>query len=175
MTCLENIIGIIGCGAPTDDANLLFINQLPGVSISNIDALADGSDQQTFLEVWADVKLRAMKKFEIQVKAAINKCYRITDKEIINCLVCANSELFAVALWYLMGTEMMIERTSTDTLNRWTTVDLDKAEQLKAEFFSEYDSALKDAVDSMDMTIGDCLTDECVECNDDVKFVTQLP
>lgn len=175
MECLENIIGVIGCGVPADDDNQLFINQLPGVTVQNMDALADGGEQETFIDVWADVKLRAMKKFEIQVKAKINKCYKIVDKTIITCLVCANKDLFAVALWYLLGTELMIERTSTDSLNRWTTIDLVKADQLKADFYTEYLAALDDAVNSFKPEDTDCFGDECVGCNDNVKFVSQLP
>lgn len=177
MECLENIIGILGCGAPADEDNQLFINRLPGVSTSNIEALADGNEQQTFLDVWADIKIRAMKKFEITVKSRINKCYHITDKDIINCLVCANKDLFAVALWYLYGTELMIERTSSDALNRWTTIDLDKAADLKAEFYTEFTAALDDAVSSFNPKDTNCFddTDGCVDCNDDVKWVTQIP
>lgn len=175
MECLQNIIGVIGCGAPTDDSNQLFINQLPGVSMSNMEALADGTEQETFLDVWADVKLRAMKKFAIQVKAKLNKCYKITDKTIVECLVCEHADLFAVALWYLMGTELMIERTSTDSLSRYTTIDLEKAEQLKAEFYTEFTAALDDAVNSFNPQDSECFEDSCVECNDNVKWVEQLP
>lgn len=172
--CISGRISIIGCGVPAGDA-VLFINQLPGISVQNIEALADGNEQQTFLDVWADVTLRAYKKFEVLVKAQINKCHRITDKSVISCLVCEKIDLFDVALWYLLGTELMIERTSSDSVNRWTTVDLEKAEQLKEEFYVEFKEALSDAVLSINPHDTECDTG-CAPCNGPgVHFIEQLP
>jgi hypothetical protein len=185
MNCLTNRIGIKGCGAPSTPASgpgvepvvealpVLLINALPGVTLENIEALAD-DEQETFLGVWNDIVLRTMKKFEILVKAKLNQCYKLTDKTVVECLVCEKKELFDVALWYLHGTELMIERTSTDVMSRFTTIDLEKAEKLKEEFFYEFQSALNDAVQSMNPEDSDCITG-CVECNDSIKWVTQLP
>jgi hypothetical protein len=180
MECLVNRIGIMGCGAPSSEATetapalpILLVNQLPGISLQNIEALAD-DEQETFLGVWADVVLRSMKKFESLVKAKINQCYKITDKQVISCLVCEKKELFDVALWYLHGAELMIERTASDVVSRYTTIDLEKAEQLKAEFYVEFERSLSDAVESLDPSDSDCIED-CVECNGSVKWVTQLP
>lgn len=185
MDCLANRIGILGCDAPATAASgagvvpvvealpVLYINQLPGINLKNINALAD-DEQKTFLGVWNDVVLRSMKKFEILVKAKLNQCYKITDKNIVACLVCERKDLFDVALWYLHGTELMIERTSTDTLSRYTTIDLDKAEKLKSDFFIEFQAALEDAVQSMNPADSDCITN-CLQCNGVVKWVTQLP
>lgn len=172
MECLANRIGIIGCDSNTSEVEL-YINQLPGISIENISALAD-DEQQTFLGLWNDVVLRTMKKFEILVKAKLNQCYKLTDKEVIECLVCEKKELFDVALWYLHGTELMIERTSTDVMSRYTTIDLEKAENLKADFYREFEQALDDAVSSMQPNDSDCLIG-CLECNDSVKWVMQTP
>lgn len=174
MECLQNIIGLRGCGEPvTNPEPQLFINELPGVSIENIEALAD-NEQETFLGVWADVQKRAFKKFALLAKAEFNKCYKITDNTVISCLVCENVDLFAVALWYLLGSELMIERTSSDVINQYTTIDLEKAEKLKAEFFAEFQASLTDAVNSINPKDSDCIQD-CLECNDTIKFVTQLP
>ena len=172
MDCLQNRIGIMGCDAPTEGVQL-FINQLPGISIENISALVD-DEQKTFLKLWEDVTLRSLKKFEILVKAKLNQCYKITDKTVVACLICEKVELFDVALWYLHGTELMIERTSTDILSQYTSIDLDKAERLKADFYSEFQSALDDAVQSISPSDSDCITG-CLQCNDSVKWVTQLP
>jgi hypothetical protein len=184
MDCLQNRIGILGCGAPSTEANpeadppveglpVLFINSLPGVSLQKIDSLAD-AEQETFLGVWADVALRALKKFEILVKAQLNKCYRITDKTILECLICEHKALFDVALWYLHGTELMIEITSSEVINRWTTVDLQKAEELKESFYIEFQAALADAVGSINPEDSDCI-ESCVECHGNVKWVFQTP
>lgn len=184
MECLKNRIGIRGCDSPTTEASapgaepvvealpVLLINQLPGISLENISALAD-DEQETYLGLWDDVVLRTMKKFEILVKAKLNKCYKITDKTVVSCLVCEKKDLFDVALWYLHGTELMIERTSTDQMSRFTTIDLDKAEKLKEEYYIEFESALNDAIGSISPADSDCVT-TCVQCNDDIKWVMGL-
>lgn len=189
--CFNNRIGVNGCGAPASaavEANpdadppveaedalpVLFINSLPGITLENMDAIAD-DEQETFLGVWNDVVLRTMKKFEILAKAQLNKCYKLTDKTVVACLLCENKELFDVALWYLHGCELMIERTSTDVLNRFTTIDLEKAEKLKEEFYAEFAAALQDAVSAINPQESDCIEDGCVECNDTVKWAYQTP
>lgn len=173
MECLVNIIGIKGCDAEVTPVPQLFVNQLPGISFANIAALAD-DEQETFLELWNNVVLRTMKKFEILVKAQLNKCHRLTDRTVVECLVCEKKELFFVALWYLHGAELMIERTSTDEVNRYTTIDFDKAEKLKEDYYLEFLGALNDAVMSLNPGDSDCIT-TCLECNDPIKWVTQLP
>lgn len=190
MDCLNNRIGIKGCGAPAtagvvadpdavppveavEALPVLFINSLPGITLENIAALAN-DEQETFLGLWDDVVLRTMKKFGILVKAKLNQCYKITDKTIVECLICESRELFDVALWYLHGTELMIERTSTDEMSRYTTIDLEKAEKLKEEYYAEFLGALNDAVTGINPADSDCIT-TCLPCNDNVKWVTQLP
>lgn len=183
MDCLKNRIGIRGCDAPATEGSsdppvvealpVLFINDLNGISLENISALAN-DEQDTYLELWDKIVLRTMKKFEILVKAKLNQCYKLTDKTVVTCLVCEKKDLFDVALWFLHGTEVMIERTSSDELSRFTTVDLDKAEKLKGEYYDEFLGALNDAVQSMNPADSDCITG-CLECNDAVKWVTQIP
>jgi hypothetical protein len=172
MECLKDRIGIMGCDAVEAGASL-YVNQLPGITLYNFSSLTN-SDQRTFLDLWNNITLRTMKKFEVFVKSEINKCYKIIDDDVIECLVCEKKEKFDVALWYLHGTEVMIERTSTDELNQYTTIDFEKAEQLKADFYLEFQAALVNAVSCITPNDSDCMT-SCVQCNDAVKFVTQLP
>jgi hypothetical protein len=191
MDCLVNRIGIRGCDAPASEAvaasapgvipivlavealPILFINDLPGVSLAKIDSLTD-DEMETYLDVWGTVVLRAIKKFEILVKAKLNQCYKLTDKTVVACLVCEKKDLFDVALWYLHGTELMIEITSTDEMNQYTTIGMEKAEKLKEEFYAEFQSALTDAVQSITPADSDCVP-SCLECNDNVKWVMQAP
>lgn len=173
MECLNDYIGIRGCGHEVSDSGL-YIDQLPGIGIESIDKLGDG-ESDTFIEVWQEVQLRGIMKFAVAVKAEINRCHRITNKEVIECIICSNKEAFAAALWYYLGCELMIERTSSGRVNRYTTIDLDKAEHLKAEFYAEAQSLLKDAVSSIDLCNSECVEDECVEPNSSVRFVEQTP
>lgn len=199
MQCLSNRIGIQGCGAPASDAipavpadplavppvigtpaipalPILFINHLPGVTMAKINEMTN-PEQETFIDLWNAIVARTMAKFILLTKAAINRCHRITDNTIITCLVCNKKELFDVALWYLHGTELMIEITSSDEINRYTTIDLDKAERLKEEFFAEFQAALDDAVKSITPEDTDCIpTGECAPCVDQfVNWDYQLP
>lgn len=183
--CLNNRIGIRGCDAPTSPASaegvtpvvealpILVVNDLPGVSLQNINAIVDDEDE-TFLTMWNKVVLRTLKKFEVLVKAKLNECYKLTDKEVVACLICEKKDLFDVALWYLHGTELMIERTSTDTLSRYTTTDMEKAEELKTYFYQEFQACLDDAVQAINPADSDCV-DDCVESNEAVKWVMQTP
>lgn len=191
MDCLTNRIGISGCGAPMSDAieasgegiepvveaapalPILLVDDLPGISLENISAMVS-NEQETFLGLWRQIVLRSMKKFEMSVKVKINECFKITDKAVIECLVCENKELFDVALWYLHACELMIERTSTDVLSRFTTIDLDKAEILKAEFYAEFKASLDDAVHSMNIKDSDCIEGD-LEQNQDIQWVIQTP
>lgn len=184
MDCLQDYIGYKNATTtvpvipePVPDAfsfSGLWVNQLPGVSFEMVEDISEDEQDQDDLKVWADVQMRGLKKFALAVKAELNKCFRITDPVVVSCLVCADKDLFAVALWYFLGVELMIERTSSDRLNRYTTIDLEKAEKLKADFFTEYQAALSDAVQSLNVKDSDCIQG-CVACNDNVRWIEQLP
>lgn len=178
MECLQGYIGYkqkddyTGTPAPPDSG--FYINQLPGVSFEMVEDIAHVVEQPTDLKVWQEVELRGLKKFALAVKAELNKCFRITDPEVVSCLVCEKKDLFAVALWYFLGVELMIERTSSDRLNRYTTIDLDKAEKLKGDYYAEFQTSLSDAVGSMTPTESDCITG-CLGCSEGMRWVEQLP
>ena len=85
-------------------------------------------------------------------------------------LVCNYRENLAVAWWYLLGSELMKERIYTDRVNRYTTVDLDKARELTQRLYTDYMNELMTFVDSVDL-----MRDWCVECDAIVKQVEFLP
>jgi hypothetical protein len=174
MECLNGRIGIRGVTGQTPDP-ALYINDLPGITLENITALAS-TDDAWLLDVWRRVKLSASKKFSLMLRAELTKCCKLSST-VISCLVCnsiENEGLFDVALWYLHGVELMIERTSSDTMNRWTTIDLDKAERLKGDFYAEFQTALQDAVKSIDVNDSLCI-EECLDSNELIKFEYNLP
>jgi hypothetical protein len=188
MDCLQGYIGIQGCGAPApaipvtlpegktalDYFSGLYINQLPGVNLEVIESIAD-DEQENFLGVWADVELRALRKFALAVKAELNKCYSIYDPIVVSCIICENKDLFSVALWYFLGVELMIERSASTRLNRFTTIDIDQAEKLKSDFYTEFQAALSDAVSSINPNDSDCIEPGCVNCGGPVRYVEQTP
>lgn len=85
-------------------------------------------------------------------------------------LVCNYRENLAVAWWYLLGSELMKERIYSDRVNRYTTVDLDKARDLTQRLYNDYVNELATFVDSVDL-----LRDWCVDCDAQVKQVEFLP
>lgn len=86
-------------------------------------------------------------------------------------LVCANKSLFATALWYLLGAEMLTERIHSDRLNRYTTIDLKKALELRDEFYAQYKTELAAAIEGINLNTADC----CLECNQPLTLQTNLP
>ncbi len=81
-------------------------------------------------------------------------------------LVCNNKELFANAWMNLLAAEVMTESIYTARVNRWTTVDRKKAEELRQEFDSAFIGEIDNVVSSLE------LHDKCcVECQDFVKVV----
>lgn len=75
MSCLLDYIGIYGCGS-SDPESGLFVNELPGISLTSIDKIAN-SEQETYAGVWGDVQKRALRKLNADVVALFGKRYRI--------------------------------------------------------------------------------------------------
>jgi hypothetical protein len=162
MDCLKNFIQIEGCSAPeyeydsntdgddnpsTDhtDPSGLFINKdLPGVTLESIDKIAN-SEQLTFLGVWSDVQDRGIRKFRIRVKSGYKELFNKCD--IDDDWFCDNREAMALPLLYFLGSELMFERLYSSRINRYTTIDKEKASQLKTEFDNEFIIQLKDALE----------------------------
>jgi hypothetical protein len=75
-------------------------------------------------------------------------------------LICQLKDTFAYAYWYLLGSEMMMERITSDRINKYT-IDRKQAEELKAHYDNEYDKAITQAVDGISLN----LNDRCIECD----------
>ena len=181
MESLKGYIGVLwsgfvppvpGVGETLKDVfSGLYINQLPGISLKRIESLAD-DEQTNFLGVWEDVERRALLKFGTAIRGRLNTDYSVVDRKVIDCLVDSNKDLFAVALWYLEGVEMMIENTSTDRLNFYTTIDLEKAEKLKSDYLIEYQATFDDAMAGLNVKNSACIpVDVCVHQSCFLSFV----
>jgi len=97
-------------------------------------------------------------------------------------LVCANKDVFATSFWYLLGIETMNEQINSDRLNRYTTIDLKKAEKLKNQWELHYmggqrddgngtttfiKGSLSQAVETINLDCSDC----CLECEGELKLM----
>lgn len=169
LTCLIDYIGFIHCGAydPVPDSGQ-YINSLPGITLENIDSLAD-REQRTYQGVWDDVQKEASNRFYTDVISEVSKCFSINKDCDYDTLICNNKELLTNAWKYLLGTQLMIERLYSDRLNRFTTVDREMAKELKDFFQVEYEGYLKQAVQLFD--VSDC--ELC--CGGNPEVVTWIP
>lgn len=86
-------------------------------------------------------------------------------------ITCSMKQLFSTAWWYCLGAELMIERMYSDRLNRYTTIDLKRAEALRYEFENIYQTELKAVMDGIDLVTWDC----CLDCNAQVQLVHSIP
>jgi hypothetical protein len=76
----------------------------------------------------------------------------------------------------LLGAELMTERIYSSRINRWTTIDKARAQELRREFEARYQGGtiddvnftgeLTSAVYGIDINHNDC----CVECDAPIMF-----
>jgi hypothetical protein len=75
MNCLKGHIGIKGTGAAAPESGI-YINQLPGISLQNIQRTAN-SEQVTYAEVWSDVQDRAGRRIVTDLRNKLRSRYKI--------------------------------------------------------------------------------------------------
>lgn len=167
MTCLIDYIGIRYCGEESPESGV-FINSLPGISLESIDKIAN-EDQVTFLRVWEDVQQEAATRFFNDFVEKLTECYRLNPYCDYEQMICDNKRVLLNAWKYLLGNQIMLYRIHTTRINRFTTVDIDQARELKDHYQVEYENALKQAVKLADTS--SC----CLKCNPNPTYATWLP
>lgn len=140
LDCLDNYIGVKGCGEEPGSGQ--YINSLPGISLENIDMIADG-EQISYAGVWADVVSEAKPRFKTDVRSELSKCYQLSKDCNYEEIICDNIELLVTAWKYLLGNQLMLERINSPRLNRYTTVDIEQARELKDHYQVEYEKELR--------------------------------
>lgn len=167
MDCLTNYIGLKVCGDESS-ASGLFINSLPGISLESIDKIAD-SEQITYAGVWRDVQIEAQARFFVDVIEELNKCYQINPYCDYEEIICANKQILTNAFRYLLGNQLMLFRLYTSRLNRFTTIDLKQAAELRDLYQLEYERSLTQAVKLID--VSSC----CLDCGGNPETVVWYP
>ncbi|MDR1595288.1 MAG: hypothetical protein LBS43_12530 [Prevotellaceae bacterium] len=174
MDCLKGYIGI----SPTvgEVESNLYLTELSGITIDNLDKIAVSPEQPSFEAVFHDCEKRAILSFKGAFTARINECFHICDSALIECLICEFRERLAPALWYAIGAEAMIERQGSDRLNRFTTIDRKKAGDLQKFFEERYEYELTNAVKSINPNHSACVApDEEIEDRPLITFTECLP
>lgn len=77
-----------------------------------------------------------------------------------DAIICANRTEFIEPLQYLHGVEFLAERIYSTRVNRYTTVDLAKAKEMRTEFEAIYQASLQAILDGIRISQYDC----CIEC-----------
>lgn len=168
MSCLDTYIGLRICGGETSESGL-FINSLPGISLESIAASAD-AEQITYAGVWKDVLAEAYTRLYTDFVNELLKCFTLQPYCDYDAIICANKAKLAQAWKYLLGNQLMVFRIYTDRLNRFTTVDLGKAKELRDFYDGEYREALQ-----MAAQIADTSECDCMDCGGNPQTVTWLP
>jgi hypothetical protein len=86
-------------------------------------------------------------------------------------IICSNKPEFIDVWMFCLGIEMMIERLYSNKLNKYTTIDKDQATELKHFYNHEYDKALKETINALELKEEDC----CIECNPTIARRDILP
>jgi len=169
MNCFIDYIGLSLCaGAYDAPASGIYLNSLPGLSIESIDKVAN-QEQVNYLGVWDDVQTNAVQQFKVDVIAEMQKCYQLNCDCDYEALICENLEVLTQSWKYLLGIWVLIFRINSNRLNRFTTLDITQAKELKDHYQYEYDKFLKQSVLCMD--ISSC--ELC--CGGNPQIVTWLP
>ena len=155
--CLLDYIGILTCpdGSCESDSGL-YINSLPGISLESVEKIAT-QDQINYAGVWKDVQNQAWIRFKVSFIAQLTKCFELSKKCDYVGIICANKDILATAWMYLLGNQMMMFRLYSNRLNRYTTLDTEKAQELLDFYQTEFESALEQAAQLCDVSICECL------------------
>lgn len=92
-----------------------------------------------------------------------NNTYGLKADVSLRCsydaILCGNIDVYADAYLYALGIELMRERIYSDRVNRFTTVDKKRAEELLQLYTADYTDFLQTANDTVHLD-----NDTCIDC-----------
>lgn len=156
---LEELKGYIGLfsNAPRPAESGLYVDALPDISLQLLEDIT--TDEENGCETWSRIEDRGILKFRTLFIAEVNKCHKVSDIKICECLILSNKEILATALWYLLGAEIMLERRASSRINV-ATIDRNKPKELRAYFEDQFAKELSTAVASIDIHGSECFPEE---------------
>lgn len=153
---LKGYIGLLSSGSVEAESGL-YIDALPDISLQVLEDITtnevDGAD------TWSRIENRGILKFRTLFIAEVNKCHKVTDIAICECLILSNKEILATALWYLLGAEVMLTRRASSRIN-WATIDRNKPKELREYFEAQFQKELSTAVASIDIHQSECFPED---------------
>ena len=165
---LKGYIGLISgeSAAPSG----LYVDALPDISLQVLEDII----HEDRYDAWEKIEDRTLLKLRTLFIAEVNKCHKIADIKICECLIASNKEILATALWYLLGAEVMLTRQTSSRINM-ATIDRNKPKELRAYFEEQFKQELATAVTSIDIHASECIpAGECVPASDVITFQTPV-
>ena len=149
------------------DSTLITSVNLPitetGCCNANCDSLIYGGESAIATTVKESAITKGNDSFGLSV------CYDVQCT--YDAFVCCHKEIFVNALWYLLGSQLLFELQYSPRINFYTTINAQKARELRTEFEAIYKDELMQAVSGVNLNTGDC----CIECNDQVLIKESMP
>jgi hypothetical protein len=78
-------------------------------------------------------------------------------------IICNNPDVFYETFWYLLGSELMQERITTERINQFT-VNRKEAQELKAFYDAEAQKNLEHSIYGTNISLSDC----CIDCDEQI-------
>ena len=153
---LKGYIGLIS-GGSTEAPSGLYIDALPDISVSLLEDISRTDEDET--DTWSRLEWRGILKFRTLFISEVNKCHKVTDIGLCECLILSNKEILATALWYLLGAEVMLTRHASSRINA-ATIDRTKSKELRAYFEDQFAKELTTAVNGIDIHASECFGEE---------------
>ena len=153
---LDELKGYIGLKSDgdTEAQSGLYVDALPDITLSVIEKIATNAEEDG-CETWDRIETRAILKFRTLFINEVNKCHKINDIGICECLIISNKEALATSLWYLLGAEVMLTRGASSRINS-ATIDRNKPKELRQYFEEQFQKELSVAVHSIDVHNSEC-------------------
>ena len=162
---MEFLKGYIGLSSSVSTAaSGLYVDALPDISLVQAEKIADKVSEElpadAILRIWGEIEQRSLAKFRTLFFKEINGCFKIAKRDKIECLIEENKELLATSLWYLFGSEFLLEKLNSSRINRFTTIDKVKAKELRNELMNLFQNELESAIQGIDLETSTCFSDD---------------
>ena len=149
--CLKDFILIKQEGGETAESGLYINVDLP-ITLDMLNKIKE-TDQADLKAMWDEIQDRGIKKFVIRVKQGYRELFGVCS--IDDNWFDDNKDDLSFSLLYFLGSELMIERIFSTRINRYTTIDRKKAEELKGLFDDEFPTQLKAALEIIHGSVKD--------------------
>lgn len=89
----------------------------------------------------------------------------------MNRLICSIKDLLVSPLYYKLAEQLLLERSMSQRLNKYTLFNAERADELRADYIAKYIQAL----DSTLMEVEPVADGECIECEKERTYLYSLP